>query len=190
MQNNQAKLLTLALKNRKIALAILGQALIDEGSKGERITISYVSREEGEYLWKIANALGYANPLHTKDHGTHLHWWFSIKASKIKELYNHIGPLLNSFKDRIFRHHANRRTGHLRPRGETRKLILEMLKEKPKTKLQLMLEVNVNESTVTKHLNKLEQQGLIRIHGRKYDALHKSRRTAFLWTTTEKVSVE
>jgi len=186
MQNKQAKLLTLALKDRKIALAILGQALIDEGSIGERITISYVSREEGEYLWKIANALGYANPLRTKDHRTHIHWWFSIKASKIKELYNEIGPLPNSFKDRIFLHHAKRRTGHLRARGETRKLILEALREKPKTKLQLMLEVNANESTVRKHLNKLKQQGLIRIHGRNHDALHKSRRTAYLWTIAER----
>lgn len=190
MEKKQAKLVTLALQNRKIALAILGQALIDEGSIGARITISYVSREEGEYLWKIANALGYANPLRTKDHGTHTHWWFSIKASKIKELYNEIGPLPNSFKDRIFRHHAKRHTGHLRPRGETRKLILEALKEKPKTKLQLMLEVNISESTVRKHLSKLKQQGLIRKHGRNQDALHKSRRTAFLWAATEKALVE
>lgn len=186
MQNKQAKLLTLALKKRKIALAILGQALIDEGSIGERITISYVSREEGEYLWKIANALGYANPLRTKDHKTHNHWWFSIKASKIKELYNEIGPLPNSFKDEIFRHHADRSTDHLRPRGETRKLILEALKENPKTKLQVMLKVKANESIVRKHLNQLKQQGLIRIQGRNHNALHRGRRTALLWTTTEK----
>jgi len=187
-QGNQSKLLKLALADKQIAVAILGQAIIDEGGIGASgITIYYTNRGEAEQLWKIANFLGYANPLRKKKHRNHHHYGFSIKASKRKEIYDQIGPLPNPVKDRIFRHLLNRRSNiNLRARGETRKLILQSLQEKPKTKLQIMLKVDASESTVRKHLNKLKQQGLVRINGRYKDAFQKSRRTAYLWTTTDK----
>jgi len=182
-ENHESKLTSIALSNRQVAVAILGQALLDEGSIGERgICVSYVSRGEAEHLWKTADSLGYTNPLRRKDHKTHFHWWFSIKASKTKELYDEIGPLPNPVKDTVFRHLANRYTTHIRPRGETRKLILKVLKQKTQTILQLMLEVDASYSTVREHLKKLRELGLVRICGKYTNAQQKSRRLANLWT--------
>jgi len=187
-QGNQSKLLKLALSNKQIAVAILGQATIDEGGIGASvITIYYTNKGEAEQLWTIANFLDYASPFRKKKHRNHYHYGFSIKASKRKELYDQIGPLPNPVKDQIFRHLTSRRPNiNLRARGETRKLVLQSLREKPKTKLQLMLEVDAGESTVRRHLDKLKQQGLVRIYGRYKNAFQKSRRTAYLWTTTDK----
>jgi hypothetical protein len=46
-QDNQSKLLKLALKNKQIAIAILGQAILDEGGIGAYgITIFYTNENE------------------------------------------------------------------------------------------------------------------------------------------------
>lgn len=183
-----SKLLKLALNNKQIAVAVLGQAILDEGGIGASgITIYYTNKGEAEHLWTIANSLGYANPFRKKKHRNHYHYGFSIKASKKKELYEQIGPLPNPTKDRVFRHHANRPPPsiNLRPKGGTRKLILRSLQEKPKTVLQLMLEVGTAASTVRRLLKKLQRQGLVRVCGRYKGAFQKSRRTAYLWTITK-----
>jgi DNA-binding transcriptional ArsR family regulator len=186
-QNSQSKLLKFALDDKQIAVAILGQAILDEGGIGASgITIFYTNKGEAEQLWTIANSLGYANPFRKKKHRNHYHYGFSIKASKIKEFYDKIGPLPNTTKDRIFRHLANRRPNiNIRARGETRKMILQSLKEKPKTVLQLMLELDIGGSTVRKHLKKLKREGLVEVYGRYKNAFQKSRRTAKLWTATK-----
>jgi len=154
MQNNsQSKLLKLALNDKRIAVAILGQAILDEGGIGASgITIFYTDKGEAEQLWTIANSLGYAGAFRKKKHRNHYHYGFSIKAIKIKELYDHIGPLPNPTKNQVFLHLANRKPNiHLRAKGETRSLILHSLKENPKTVLQLMLELGIGNSTVRKH---------------------------------------
>jgi len=184
-ENNQSKLLTLALTNRQIAVAILGQAIMDEGGIGaSAITIYYTSKREAEHLWQIANSLGYAGPLRKKKHRNHHHYGFTILAAKRKEFYDQIGPLPNPTKDRVFRHLANRPRSsiNLRPKGETRKLILKSLRERPKTVLQLMLEMGASASAIRRHLQGLQRQGLVKVYGRYKDAFQKSRRTAYLWT--------
>jgi len=104
-QGAKSKLLEFALSNELIAVAILGQAIIDEGGIGASgITIFYTDKGEAEQLWKIANFLGYANSFRKKRHRNHFHYGFSIKASKRKELYDQIGPLPNPTKDQVFRH--------------------------------------------------------------------------------------
>ena len=182
-QGNQSRLLKLALSNKQIAVAILGQAILDEGGIGASgITIFYTNKGEAEQLWTIANSLGYANSFRKKKHRNHVHYGFSINASKRKELYDQIGPLPNLTKDQIFRHLTNRRPNiNIRARGETRKLILQSLKEKPKTVLQLMLELDIGASTVRRQLKKLKRQGLVEAYGRHKNAFQKSRRTAKLW---------
>jgi predicted Rossmann fold nucleotide-binding protein DprA/Smf involved in DNA uptake len=108
-----------------------------------------------------------------------------MKATKMKELYNQIGPLPNLTKDQVFLHIANRQPNiNLRARGETRKLLLQSLRKKPKTVLQLMLELGVGGSTVRRQLRELNRQGSVKIYGRYKDAFQKSRRTAYLWATT------
>jgi hypothetical protein len=181
--NEESKILKLALSDRQIAIAILAQALLDEGGIGaQSITIYYTCKEEAIQLWRIADSLGYANPLRKKKHRNHYHYGFSIKASKRKELYNQIGPLPNSIKDKVFRHLASRQSGpNPRAKGETRSLILQSLSTEPKTVLQLMLEVNAGASTTRRHLEGLRRQGLVEITGKNKGAFQKSRRTANLW---------
>jgi hypothetical protein len=68
--NKESKLLKLALDNKQIAIAILGQALLDEGGIGAQgITVYYTSQEEAFHLWQIANSLGYANPFRKRSIG-------------------------------------------------------------------------------------------------------------------------
>jgi predicted transcriptional regulator len=185
-QYKESKILKLALNNKRIAVAVLGQALLDEGGIGaQSITIFYTSKGEADHLWKIANSLGYANAFRKKKHRNHYHYGFSIKASKRKELYDQIGPLPNPVKDKVFRHLASRRTGkNVRARGETRTLILQSLATEPKTVLQLMLELNTNASTMRRHLKELHRQGLVKIVGKDKGAFQKSLRTAHLWQAT------
>jgi len=182
-QNEESKILKLALSDKQIAVAVLGQALLDEGGIGaQSITIFYTSKEEAEHLWKIADSLGYANVFRKKKHRNHQHYGFSIKATMRKEFYDQIGPLPNPVKDRVFRHLASRRTGkNVRARGETRTLILQSLATEPKTVLQLMLELNTNASSMRRHLRELHRQGLVKIVGRDKGAFQKSLRTANLW---------
>ena len=185
-QNSQSKILKLSLSNRQIAIAVLGQALLDEGGIGaQSITIFYTNKGEAYHLWKIADSLGYANSFRKKKHRNHYHYGFSIKASKRKELYDQISPLPNPAKDKVFRHLANRHAGkNLRERGETRTLILQSLAKEPKTVLQLMLELNTNASTMRRHLKELQRQGLVKIVGKDKGAFQKSLRTANLWKST------
>jgi predicted transcriptional regulator len=185
-QNLQSKILKLALNNKQIAIAVLGQALLDEGGIGaQSITIFYTNKGEAYHLWKIADSLGYANSFRKKKHRNHFHYGFSIKASKRKELYDQISPLPNPVKDKVFRHLANRPSNKfIRKRGETKSLILQSLSKKPKTVLQLMLELNTNASTMRKHLKELHRQKLVKIVGKDKGAFQKSLRTANLWSTT------
>src|SRR5512136_2532279 len=96
----RSKILQLALSNKQVAVAVLGQALLDEGGIGaQSITVFYTNKGEAEHLWAIAASLGYANALRKKKHRDHYQYGFSIKASKRKELYLQIGPLPNPVKD-------------------------------------------------------------------------------------------
>lgn len=182
-QNEESKILKLALSDRQIAIAVLAQALLDEGGIGaQSITVYYTCKEEAIQLWRIADSLGYANPLRKKKHRNHYHYGFSITAPKRKELYDQIGPLPNPMKDKVFRHLASRRSGpNLRAKGETRRLILQSLSTEPKTVLQLMLEIDAGASTTRRHLEGLRRQGLVEIAGKNKGAFQKSRRTANLW---------
>jgi hypothetical protein len=185
--NKESKLLKLALDNKQIAIAILGQALLDEGGIGAQgITVYYTSQEEAFHLWQIANSLGYANPFRKKKHRNHVHYGFSITASKRNELYEQIGPLPNPVKDRVFQHLASRKnTPSGRRTGETKQLILQTVSKEPKTVLQVMLELNIGASATRRHLQRLQRQGLVRIKCKNKAAFQKSRRTANLWVSTQ-----
>jgi hypothetical protein len=178
----ESKILKLALSNKEVAVAVLGQALLDEGGIGaQSITIFYTSNSEAMHLWKIADSLGYANAFRKKKHRNHYHYGFSIKASKRKELYEQISPLPNPVKDKVFLHLASRQGKCVSARGETRTLILQSLRIQPKTVLELMLELNTNASTMRRHLQKLQTEGLVKKVGKDVGAFQKSLRTANLW---------
>ena len=185
-KTEESKILRLALDNKQIAVAVLGQALLDEGGIGaQAITIYYTCKEETIQLWRIADSLGYANPLGRKKHRNHFHYGFSVTAAKRKELYDQIGPLPNSVKDRVFRHLASRQKGPSnRKKGETKNLILKSILTEPKTVLDLMLELNLGASATRRHLDNLKHEGLARIEGKNENAFQKSRRTGYLWKAT------
>jgi hypothetical protein len=175
-------ILELALSDRHVAIAVLGQALLDEGGIGSQsITIFYTNIGEAQQLWAIADSLGYANAFRKKWHRNHYQYGFSIKASKRQELYMQIGPLPNAVKDRVFLHLANRQGRTVRVNGETRCLILKSLKETPKTVLELMLELNTHASTMRRHLKNLQESNLVTVIGKDAGAFQKSLRTANLW---------
>jgi DNA-binding transcriptional ArsR family regulator len=180
---NQSKLLKFSLANKKIAVAVLAQAILDEGGIGASgISIFYTYKEEALQLWKIADSLGYANPFRKKKHRNHHHYGFGIKASKVKELYARIGPLPNPVKDIVFQHLINRKPNiNLRATGGTKKLMLQLLRQKSMTVLQLMLRLGVGASTTRRQLRNLRKQGLVEISGRYQEAFERSRRTAYLW---------
>ncbi len=182
INKQESKILQLALRDRQVAIAVLGQALLDEGGIGaQSITIFYTNKGEAEHLWIIANSLGYANPLRKKKHRNHYQYGFSIKASKRGELYEQIRPLPNPVKDRVFLHLASRQGRSMRAEGETRRLILQSLEVKPKTVLELMLELNTNASTMRRHLKHLQAEKLVMVIGKDTEAFQKSLRTANLW---------
>ena len=182
-QNGESKILKLALGNKRVAIAVLGQALLDEGGIGaQSITIYYTCKEEAVQLWKIAESLGYANPFRKKKHRNHFQYGFSIKASKRKELYNQISPLPNPMKNKVFQHLANRRRSvNHRVKGETKRLVFQSLATESKTVLQLMLELDIGASAMRRHLSELRRHGLVNIVGKDKTAFQKSRRTANLW---------
>jgi hypothetical protein len=182
--NIKSKILEISLKNGEIAVAVLGQALLDEGGIGAQgITIFYTSKYEALHLWKIADSLGYANVFRKKKHRDHYNYGFSIKASKRKELYDQIGPLPNPTKEIIFRHLSNRQNNSRRKRGLTKNQVLLAISTTPKTVLQLMLELDVSASAIRKHLRQLQRQNLVRIIGKDKTAFQKSLRTANLWSS-------
>ena len=61
---------------------------------------------------------------------------------------------------------ASRLGKSVRAQGETRNLILQSIELKPKTVLELMLELNTNASTMRRHLKELDRQGLVEIVGK------------------------
>jgi len=182
-QNGESKILKLALGNKRVAIAVLGQALLDEGGIGaQSITIYYTCKEEAVQLWRIAESLGYANPFRRKKHRNHFHYGFSIKASIRKELYDQISPLPNPMKNKVFQHLANRRrNANQRVKGETKRLVLRSLATESKTVLQLMLELDIGASAMRRHLSELRRHGLVNIVGKNKTAFQKSRRTGNLW---------
>jgi predicted transcriptional regulator len=186
----ESKLLKLALSNKQIAIAVLGQALLEEGGIGaQSITVYYTSQDEAIHLWQIANSLGYANPLTKKKHRNHYHYGFSIIASKRKEIYKQIGPLPNPTKDKVFKHLANRKNRPSgRKKGEIKQSILQSISNQPKTVLELMFEFDLGASATRRHLEGLLKDGLVRIEGKNTTAFQKSRRTSNLWKAVRRTA--
>ncbi len=94
----------------------------------------------------------------------------------------HIGPLSNVVKDKVFRHLSSRQLGPInKKKGVSKNLILESIKNDPKTVLDLMLEVNLSVSTTRRYLDRLRLEGLAKVEGRYKNAFQKSRWTSYLW---------
>ena len=160
------KLKEIAFKNKDMAYAIVGQAMLDEGDIGLGcITIAYYSEGMARYVWEIANRWGLSNPLRVKRKKSGATVWsFSIKASKRKELYDKIGPLPDEEKDKAFRHLIIPQPSgkHRYPRGRAKELIVQLLRKRgPMTKRELMYELSIRGSTVGAHMLELKKKGMV-----------------------------
>ena len=127
----------IAISNKDVAIAIVSQAIIDEGAIGAdgTINITYTSENNALYLWNIANAWNLVHPLRTKEYETHTKWCVIFKADKRKEMYNLIGALPDPRQNKMFLHILRDHSGghHKGKKGETKEKILKILKKRNMT---------------------------------------------------------
>lgn len=178
----------LALEDEGIAYALIGQAILDEAKIGpDMIRISYYSEEEARYLWEVGKRWNLVNDLRTeKAHGAK-RWVFTIKASARRRLYEAIGPLPNSAKDKAFKHLVARepKGGNWKySRGEAKKAILSTL-TMPRRVREICERTNLSSSSVRKHLRNLEKEGKVRKAGKNVNAIRKNVRLAELWLASK-----
>nr|MBA4404766.1 hypothetical protein [Nanoarchaeum sp.] len=189
------QLMKKAMKNKEIALAIIGQAIMDEADIGlAGIKINLVSKSEAKNLWTIANRWNWVNKFRRFVDGEHRfdEWGFSFKADKIKEIYDSIKPLPNKDKDVAFRHlvkHQGKitKTKH----GLTKnKILCTLSRDGPMTRRELMYKVDIGYSTLKQHLLDLKRNNLVCICGKNTrDVRHSHRRQADLWSiSTAKIA--
>ena len=182
------KISKIAKKNKDVAMALIVQAIIDEGAIGAdgTITISYTSKENAFYLWDIANTWKLVHPLRKKKYISHTKWIVSFQAEKRKEIYANVGPLPDPMHDKMFRHILRRHKGgsHKGKRGETKREIYENLKNKNMTIREISYALDISSSTVKSHLKKLKEEGRIFIVGVNKDCIKKNQRIAQIWSAT------
>jgi len=176
----------LGKKNKKIALSIIIQAIIDEGAIGAdgSITITYTSKKNAIYLWEIANAWNLVHPIRTKQYITHTKWCISFRADKRKEIYDFVGSLPDPRQDKMFRHIIRNHKGGTPKgkRGETKRKIMSLLKNKSLTVRDLSYSLDLSASTVRTHLKKLYNDDKVFILGYNKDSPNKNERTAHIWS--------
>jgi len=175
-------------KNKDVAMAIIVQAIIDEGAIGAdgTITISYTSKKNAVYLWDIANAWDLVHPIRKKNCINHTKWFISFRAEKREEIYKLVGPLPDPRHDRMFRHILRKSTGgiHKGRKGETRKKILELLKNKAMTIRDISYALDISASTTRKHLTNLRKDKKIFVIGYNKNSPNKNQRTAQIWSSS------
>jgi len=180
------RILAIAKENKDIAAAIIVQAIIDEGAIGAdgSITITYTSKENAVYLWEIAHAWDFVHPLRKKEYSNHTKWCVSFRADKRKELYELVGPLPDPRHDKMFRHILRNHNGgpHKNGRGESERMVLDVLRKKPTTVRQISYDLDLSASSVRKHLRTLRKNKKVIVSGYDKKALHKNQRTAEIWT--------
>ena len=177
---------TIAKKNKEVAAAIIVQAIIDEGAIGAdgSITITYTSKKNAVYLWEIAHAWDFVHPLRKKEYSNHTKWCIGFRADKRNELYDLVGPLPDPRHDKMFRHILRNHIGgpYKNGRGESERMILELLKKKAKTVRQLAYDLDLSASSVRKHLRILRNKKKVVVSGCDKQAIYKNQRTAEIWT--------
>jgi len=180
------KISKLAKKNKDVAMAIIIQAIIDEGAIGAdgSINVTYTSKKNALYLWEIAKAWNLVHPLRNKIYSTHTKWCISFRAERRKEIYESVGSLPDPKYDKMFRHILRRYKGgpHKGKKGEMRNKVLEVLKTKDMTVRDISYALDLSASTVRKHLRKLEGDNKVFVIGYNKDSPSKNMRTAQIWS--------
>jgi len=174
-----------ALRNYKLACALLGQALFDEGYlRGSPVTVFYTSKEATRSLWNVGQRWGLVNSFRSKLGYNHTKWGFSVKAFRLRDIYDINGPLPDKRRDGEFRLAAFRNTSGIpkNPRGKTRHKLLLYLSRTPRTRADCVTYLGLSYSTIRKHMTSLLRANLIHVIGRNANALGKARNKACLYS--------
>jgi predicted HTH transcriptional regulator len=180
------KLKEKALQNEELANAIVGQAMLDEGSiLTSKIEIFYNDEETARYLFDIANHWDLANNFRTKKALKQVKYGFTIKAEARTRLSDKIGALPDRVRNEAFQH-------LLRPlpkgpkysQGKAKIKIMASLTRAPKTARDLSYELQLSGSTIKDHLSDLREKGKVTVIGKNVNSTKGKRKCAFLWSIT------
>lgn len=88
---------------------------------------------------------------------------FRLKSKSVKEIYNLAGPLADNRKNEFIQFHINRisRDKLFRKLGETRQMILDVLKNGPNKSTEIQKYVHRRTDVVLDHLRNLEKQNIV-----------------------------
>ncbi len=178
------KLKEKALHNEDIAYAIVGQAMLDEGSiLTNKIEVFYNDEETAKYLFDIANQWDLANKFRTKRALKQIKYGFTIKAEARTRLHNKIGALPDIVRNEAFQHLLRPLPkGPKYPQGNAKHRIMASLEKAPKTIRELSYELELSGSTVKEHLNDLKGEGQVAVIGKNLNSSKGKRKCAFVWS--------
>ncbi len=176
-------LLNQILKAEDMAYAVVGQALLDEGSiRTDKVEIFYNDRNTASYLFEVAKSIGLADKLRIKRALHQTKFGFTIKYNKWVEVYRRIGPLPDKDRDHALRFLVRPHTN--KPRylaGRAKNFLLAQLRKRPRTAREIYYELGLSGSTIRKHLRDLQVAGKVTMIGKNKKARKGKRRSAFLW---------
>ncbi len=173
--------------NAEMASAVVGQALLDEGSiLTDKIEVFYNDRRTAWYLFDIASSAGLARKFRTKLALDQRKFGFTIEQAGWARLYRMVGPLPDARKDLAFRFllrvHSR---GPMRALGESKELIIRFLRERLRTSRELCYALGLSGSTIRRHLNELACQRKVRVIGKNINSESGKNRAAFVWSVDQ-----
>ena len=168
--------------------AIVGQALLDEGSiLTDKIEIFYNDRRTALFVFHVALRLRLSQRFRVKTALSQTKFGFTLEQLGWERLYKMIGPLPDRRKDIAFRFLLRRRPrGALRSVGKSKQLLLTLLKEHPSTIRDLCYHAELSGSTVKRHLSDLRANGLVSVIGRNSHSVSGKNKSAYLWGLVRK----
>jgi DNA-binding transcriptional ArsR family regulator len=170
--------------NNLLPYAIVGQALLDEGSiLTDKVEIFYNVNSTARFVFETARLVGLAKNFRRKFALHQEKFGFTIPMECWARLYRIIGPLPDKRKDSAFRFllRAHPR-GALRPKGESKRLVMDALQLRPMTGRELCYAVGLSGSTIRGHLRDLAREGKVKYEGRNKESTNGKSRSAFVWS--------
>ncbi|MGA2664805.1 MAG: helix-turn-helix domain-containing protein [Nitrososphaerales archaeon] len=170
--------------NQDLALAVVGQALVDEGSiLTDKIEVFYNDERTARYLFEIAKSLDLAHSFRSKMALRQKKYGFTIHYAGWAKLYKAIGPLPDTRKDLAFRFLLRvHPRGPINVAGESKKRISESLYQGPRAVRELCYAVGLSGSTMSRHLSELARQGQVKVIGKNVGSKSGKNKAAFVWS--------
>ncbi len=159
------KLKKLAKHNKELVDEIIKALIIDEGKVDDKIEAELANEKLVNDIHDLINEHYKATKITSrtrtigfKNNPKWIHtttiWKIGISASSFKDLYNSISPLPINYKEENLKFLFDRQSRDFNQRklGETKKLIVKSLLEKPKTMDELAKELLIKQTTIRAHL--------------------------------------